>query len=167
MRIEFRYETLKAAGLAASSLVFLGTAIYGWGSHDTAGRALTGFSLLLFFAVGPFFIHRFWRSLQGPVIVMDEAGILDTRMKVGTIPWEAITDVRPMVVGRTRLIGMEVSDERYVPHTWQGKLNIRAGLPRVAMLFDGMTPGMEAAAAVLAERLPHLRDRFTRQPPGG
>lgn len=128
--------------------------------HDTGLLArVVGWANLVFFgACAAIFLRQLFD--RRPRLLIDDAGVTDRTLGIGTIPWNAIVDARLRRVGRQPFIGLTLRDEA----AWLarlGPLKRRVAQANRAAGFDAFNLNLSGvrvdAEAVLACVRAHLQ----------
>lgn len=96
---------------------------------------------------------------SGPVVVIDDEGITDRRLRVGTIPWKEIEDISIGSVNRQRFLSVHVRDPNVflarMPFyaRWLGRANTLMGFAPITLGFAGLTPGIDEVVRAIEARL--------------
>lgn len=165
----FRGSKLKSAGMLVACCALPGLGVlavtaalspnFGFGPMIVVmviGGGLIAIGLLCLYVIG------FQLMRRGPIVTIDQQGILDVRNGLGLIPWSDIRDLR---VSRQRIrsnrgierIGIYLVDP--TPYLlrlpgWKRALTqfgLRQGMPVAEISFVGLTPGIKEAVAFLRQ----------------
>ncbi|HKY32491.1 MAG TPA: STM3941 family protein [Candidatus Polarisedimenticolia bacterium] len=144
---------LKLLGLLALTCAMVGVCYF---CTTLAGLLpqVVGWIGVGFFGLGFIVIPvLFFRS--GPQVLITHEGIDDRRLKIGTIPWEAVRSLSIRSVEATKFLCVELFDpEAYLSRLprWTRPLRVVAeatGLPALTVGFSGLTPGIKEVWAHL------------------
>jgi hypothetical protein len=148
-------RTLGWAGLAVlmtAAGYFMALTAVGFGQ-------LVGWFGLIFFGLclAAILLQLFRR---GPTIVIDEVGVLDRRLAVGSIPWQDISSVSLIQIKRQRFISLWLRNEDEYLSRMRGwkqgiaRANRALGFSPFCLGFTGLTPGLDEAYARIRTRVP-------------
>ncbi len=98
---------------------------------------------------------------RGPTVVIDDSGVLDVRLGVGTIAWGDISSVSITQLGHQRCISLWLRNEdQYLSRASSLSASLSRfgeqveGLSPFRLKFAGLTPGLDEAYARLRTRIP-------------
>lgn len=145
-RVEFRYARPKLVGylLLAGAFVAvgLGVLLAGGVSSGSFAGLLVWLGVLFFGACAGVILARLVET--GPVVVVDPAGVLDTRFSATQVPWTEIEDIRlHSIEGQTFIVlsmnpGFEASLVKTRLAAWLGAPNAALGFPGLAIAAHGL-----------------------------
>jgi len=97
---------------------------------------------LVLWCAGTYWAIRFWRASR-PQLSIDEKGVLDTTLKIGTIPWSEIVHAKFSYWHGQKVVCLEVQ----ATETWRQRLR----LSKERRIFESTPP--ELLCVVLEPRL--------------
>ena len=114
----------------------------------------------VFFCVCILVFYLFQLVRRGPTVVIDDSGVFDRRLGVGTIAWGDISSAGITWIGNQRCISLWVRDkEQYLsrlsaPRAWLMQVGNPEGVSPFRIQFVGLTPRLDEAYEALRSRLP-------------
>ena len=141
--------------IIASMLMALGALVFVWHTRaNTQGNLWTGdtvvplgLGVVLFFVMATVSFKgyaTYQQGRSGPIVRIDETGILDRRLNPAPIPWAAIGAAKIADIANTRMTKRGDADARLRPQT----LGVRIDVEDAARYLDG-----EGALAATAKTL--------------
>jgi hypothetical protein len=116
--ISFANSRLKLAGYLVLAIVFVGNGAFIWRvTHTTIEHLVAAACVLLFGIAAVVLARRIFETR--PRITLDDTGLCDRTLGVGTIPWSEITDAQIVTVGNVQMISLTVRD----PQRWTQQYN--------------------------------------------
>jgi hypothetical protein len=154
--MECRTSKARVLGLLGLTCVMVAVCWFCTTLEDPFARVV-GWIGVGFFGLG--FIAMpiaFFRS--GPQVVIDDEGIEDRRMKIGTIRWEDIRSLSIGSVNSAKFLCIELVDpDPYLSRLprrsrWLSSVNRTLGLPTLTIGFSDLRPGLNEVWAHLQTR---------------
>jgi hypothetical protein len=153
--MEFRTSIPRT--LSFTALGVLGALTSYYAARTASGLTqIAGWFGLVFFALGTVVIPlRLLR--RGPVVIIDDAGVLDRRLGVGLIPWQDISSVSISQIRNQRFISLWLRNEEHYLSRWPtwrragSGLSEGLGVSPFSMQFRTLTPSLDDAYARLKQ----------------
>jgi hypothetical protein len=156
--MEFRSSIPRTLGFAALG-VLITLASYYAGRTASGLTQVVGWLGVVFFGLAAVVIPL-QLLRRGPVVIIDDSGVLDRRLGVGLIPWQDISSVSITQIRNQRFISLWLRNEgQYLSHwpAWKragSGVSERLGVSPFSMQFKTLTPGLDEAYARLKENVP-------------
>jgi hypothetical protein len=156
--MEFRTSILRTLGWAGLAVLVI--AACGFMALTAGGlRQWVGWLGVIFFGgcLAGVLVQLF---SGGPVIVIDDVGVLDRRLGVGPIRWQDISSVSLIEIKRQRFISLWLRNEdEYLSRAggWREgivRANRAMGFSPFCLSFTGLTPGLDEAYARIRTKVP-------------
>jgi hypothetical protein len=109
--ISFVPSRRKLVRHVVTSAAFVATGIFMWSSASTAVERWVAISCVLLFGIAAIVLTRRMFEAQ-PRITLDDTGLFDRTLGVGTIPWCEITDARITTIWNVQMVSLVVRDPR-------------------------------------------------------
>lgn len=166
------------AGLLISALGFvvLGLAVVtgqlsGASSSSNDMRTFFGYLSILFFGGASLIIARQWLGASGPVVVLTDSGITDTRIAREEIPWSSIRNLAMWQYGRQKSLVLTIDPAVEAGLTltrmarWSRGPNRSLGVDGLCVASNGLNTSFEDLARIVTAKYQAARAQLSPTPP--
>jgi hypothetical protein len=146
---------IKLLGLLALTSLMVAVS-YFCTTWDDVVAQIVGWLGIAFFGLG-FIVVPVQMLTFGPMVIINEVGIEDRRLRLGMIPWEEIHAITTHSIEGCPFLGLHLRDPgRYLARMpwWKrfiAKSNVSIGYSPFTIAFVGLTPGFDEASAFIQE----------------
>ena len=148
----------KTLGLAVLGVLMMAMSYLLTQSSDLFHKAIGWLGVAFFGAALLAILFQLFR--RRPTVIIDDSGVMDTRLGVGYIAWEDIASISVADIHRQRFISLWLRDEaKFLSRTSRSKRLLRRanralGFSPFSLSFAGLSPGLNEVYDVLRSRLP-------------